>query len=242
MMTLIAPGAALLGGLVGLAVVLWSWPTDWLRARPRGGLAQADHLVVFALGLGRDAAGDETAGASNDALADWLLANNTDRKPTVVQEGVYLALRERQRRRHREADGPELDLAAWVIRLPHDPAAYVGTVEAALQATSLATARGWSRPAVVAHDLHQQRMAWLFEGYYGADRVVVPALPPTPFDPASTQHWGTRSLAGWRVREILLARPAMGVWGGALLVGVVALAGAVLFGVPAYLLSAAGPR
>lgn len=236
MMTLIAPGAALLGGLVGLAVVLWSWPTDWLRARPRGDLAQADHVVVFALGLGRDADGDETAGASNDALADWLLANNPDRKPTVVQEGVYLALRARERRM------PDLDLAAWVIRLPHDPTGYVGTVEAALQATALATARGWSRPAVVAHDLHQQRVAWLFERVYGTDRVVVPALPPTPFDPASTQHWGTRSPAGWRAWEVLLGRPAMGVWGGALLAGVVAVAGAIFFGVPAYLLSAAGPR
>lgn len=214
----------ILSGAIAMAVVLLTIPGRWLRAKPRGSLTQADYLAVFALGLGRDSSGNETAGASNDALADWLLANNPQRKPTVVQEGIYLALRQR------EHIQPDLALSRWVHRLPHDPNVDADTVSAALQCWTLASARGWSRPAVVAHDLQQQRMAWLFQHLYGEDRVVVPELPEIPFDPTSTQHAGTRSQRIWLLVEVMLARPAMGRWGGALIVLAVGLVAALFAG------------
>ncbi len=230
MVTLLTGLAALLGGLLVLVLILRACPPAWLRARPRGNLADADFLVVFAFALTRDVRGEEAAGASNAALADWLLTANPQRKPTIVQEGVYLALLDRARSQ------PTLNLKGWVIRLPHDPAVYVDTMGATHQCWTLASARGWSRPAVIAHDLQQQRMAWLFKRLYTPERVIVPALPEIPFEPASTQHWGTRSLPGWILWEVLFARPAMGVFGGAVLILLLTLAGAVAAGLPVYLL------
>jgi hypothetical protein len=221
---LAAATGGLLGGLACFVLVLGRWPDAWLRPQPRGDLARADYFAAFALGLGRDDRGQETAGRSNEALADWLLAHNPQRKPTIVQEGVYLALLAR---------APATSLAAWVIRLPHDPNVYVDTAGAALQCWALAAVRGLSRPAVVAHDLQQQRMAWIFDRIYTSERVVVPALPSIPFDAASVQHWGTRSRRNWLVWELLFARPALRRYRGAVLVGLAVLAGAVLAGAAA---------
>jgi hypothetical protein len=211
--------AGLLGGLAFLALVLRCLPNRWLRPSPRGTLEEADFLAVFALGLRREGR-SEAAGESNAALAEWVLTNNPGRKPTVVQEGVYLALLRRA-----EAD-PDLNLSAWVLRLPHAPDVYVDTLGATLQCWALAWERGLCRPAVVAHDLQQQRMAWLFERIFTPERVVVPQLPTIPFDARSVQHWGTRTRAGWLMWELLLARPAMGHSLGALGVAGFVLAGA----------------
>ena len=233
--TLTACLAALLGGLAALALLLRRLPDRWVRPLPCGQVSEADYFAVFALGLGRDASGEETAGASNEALADWLLANNPQRRWAVVQEGVYLALRER------EKGNPNLRLKRWVIRLPHDPDVYVDTAGATLQCWALASVRGLSRPAVVAHDLQQQRMAWLFERIYTPQRVVIPELPALPFDPNSVQHWGTRSRRNWLLWELLLARPAIGRYRAAVGVGLVVLAGAAAaFGLVWGLLALAG--
>jgi hypothetical protein len=219
---LVAGVAALLGGLATFALVLSRCPDRWLRPEPRGDLEQADFFAVFGMGLGRDSQGHETAGKSNEALADWLLANNPRRKPALVQEGVYLALAARERR------FPRLQLSTWVVRLPHAPAVYRNTAGAALQCWALAAARGLSRPAVIAHDLQQQRMAWIFDRLFTSERVVVPALPSLPFDAKSVQHWGTRSRRNWLVWELLFARPAIGRHRGGLLLALAALGGAAL--------------
>lgn len=198
--------AGLLAGVLTLLLVVPRIPSRWLRARPVGTLAQADFLVVLDFGMGRNG----IAGASNEALADWLLSANSARKPTLIQEGVHQALRERERQQ------PELKLGSWVVPLPHDKKAQMDTTGAALQCWLIATARGWSRPAVVAHDLHQQRAGWLFARLYGADRVVLPELPEIPFDADSVQHWSTRSQTGWLFWELPFARPAMGAFEGLL--------------------------
>jgi hypothetical protein len=220
---------ALVGALAALVLASRTWPDRWLRALPRGDLSRADYFAVFGMGLGpRDARGKPTAGASNEALADWLLANNPRRKPTIVQEGVYLALLAREKLDRK------LKLSAWVLRLPHDDGVSVDTAGATLQCWALAAARGLSRPVVVAHDLQQQRMAWLFDRIYTSDRVVIPELPAIPFDPASTQHWGTRSRPNWVLWELLLARPSMGRYRGSLLLGLATLATAALVGLSTF--------
>jgi hypothetical protein len=165
-----------------------------LRAEPRGELAEADSFVVFSFGLGPDAKGKPTAGASNRALALWVLEHNPARKPTIVQEGVYLALEELNA------------VGDWVIRLSDRPGVYVDTMGAAYQAETAMHLRGLKRPVVVAHDLQLQRAAWSMEAV-GVKDFVVPELPPTPFDPQSVQHSGTRGEFAWVVREQLVARP-----------------------------------
>jgi hypothetical protein len=79
---------------LGVTRLLLPYTADALKATPRGDLAQADSFVVFAFGLGLPVDGTDTAGESNLALARWLLEANPGRQPTVVQDGVYLALRE----------------------------------------------------------------------------------------------------------------------------------------------------
>jgi hypothetical protein len=164
------------------------------RAQPRGSVAEADSFVVFGFGLGPTVNGKPTPGASNRALAQWLLAHNPERKPTVVQEGIYLALEELN------AVGP------WVIRLSDRPGVYVDTLGAANQAEAVLHLGGLTRPIVVAHDLQLQRAVWSCEAV-GLTECVVPELPPTPFDPESVQHGGTRSESEWVRRELLVARP-----------------------------------
>lgn len=213
-----------LGGWIAARWLLARWPARWLRATPRGDLLSGDCFAVFGFGLCRDDQGNETAGVSNDALAKWLLVHNPNRKPTFVQEGVYLALRAI------EAEWPNLSLDQWIFRLPHEPAAYATTGDATLQCWELATLRGLSRPVVVAHDLQLQRMVWMFEAAFGDDRAIVPEMPCIPFEPASIQHRGTRSRLGWIAWELLLARPAMGRFGAVFAFAAIAILGMVLAG------------
>ena len=183
-------------GVVGACVVLAVSVLrhDRCRAEPRGSLAEADSFVVFSFGLGPDANGKPTAGRSNRALALWLLEHNPARKPTVVQQGVYLALEELN------ATGD------WVIRLSDRPGVYVDTMGAAFQTETVLHLKGLKRPVLVAHDLQLQRMVWSFEAV-GVTDFVVPDLPPTPFDPESVQHSGTKYESAWVRRELLVARP-----------------------------------
>jgi hypothetical protein len=194
----LAVGAA--AALLLVAGLMPAVPDRWVRAEPRGRIEDADVFVAFGLGLGRPAAGRETPGESNRALARWLVEHNSGRKPAVVQEGVYLALAELEESR------PGLRVDDWAVRLPHRPGVYVDTSGAALQTWAVMDLRGYRRPALVAHDLQLQRVVWTFE-QLGCTEVAVPQMPAIPFDPASSQHWGTRSRTGWLIWELFFARP-----------------------------------
>jgi hypothetical protein len=194
----IALGSVAAGGL--FVALLPAVPDRWLRPEPRGDLDQADAFVAFALGLGQSAEGQPTPGQSNRAIARWLVEHNPHHRPAIVQEGVYLALKEL------EGERPALRVDGWVTRLPHRPDVYVDTSGAALQTWAVLEVKGCRRPALVAHDLHLQRMVWTFD-QLGLSDAVVPDLPAMPFDPNSPQHPGTRSRTGWLAWELLLARP-----------------------------------
>lgn len=187
---------ALLVTLVAARLAL-PFAADRIRAAPRGDLADADSFVVFAFGLGPPIAGMPSAGESNRALARWLLDANPNRKPTVVQDGVYRALLELH---------PAAELASWVTPLPSPPGVYIDTYGGALQTEVVLQLKGLDRPVLAAHDLQLQRMVWTFE-QGGRRDFVVPDMPRIPFDPQSSQHAGTRSEVRWLWRELLAARP-----------------------------------
>ncbi len=128
------------------------------------------------------------------------MANNPTRKPTVVQRGVYLALQELAEKQ------PGL-LKDWnVIPLPERDGFYIDTNGAAFQTDPILAELKLRKPVLVAHDLQLWRMVRAFE-VMGITDVVVPDLPPTPFDPDSVQHCGTRYRLCWLPREVFAARP-----------------------------------
>jgi hypothetical protein len=197
-----AAAGAFAKGLVLTLLVLspFAFWDGWCRTKSRGDVATADSFVVFSFGLGPKVNDRPTAGASNRALAEWLVENNPGKKPAVVQEGVYLALQELTEKE------PNL-LERWdVIRLPERDGFYVDTLAAAYQADSLLARNGLTRPVLVSHDLQLCRTVQTFAGI-GVTNVVVPEMPPVPFDPDSVQHWGTRYKPVWLLREAFAARP-----------------------------------
>lgn len=218
-----AVAAMLLGAVAAvplLALVVWAYANrpGWLPAAPRGSLAEADSFVVFNFGVGPTVGGRPTPGESNRALARWLVEHNPARKPTVVQDALYYALEELA------ADRPGLLDGGWLVRLSDRPDVYVDTMGAAYQAETVLHLRGLTRPVLVSHDQQLQRMAWSFDAV-GVRDYVVPEMPPTPFDPASVQHAGTRWEAAWRVRELFFARPVtLRPQATIVVVGVIALA------------------
>jgi len=183
-------GGLLAGGLLGCWLVL-----DVLQgAKPQGKVEQADSFVVLGFGLVRTAGGQEAAGASNQALAAWLVEHNPERKPAIVQQGVYLALQALV------AQQPELHpLDEWVTVLPHDAQAYVDTRGAVLQSWVLMRQLGCSWPAVVSHQLQMRRAGWLFERL-PLDGVILPHIQGIPFD-ADSVHPQTRSLVRYLAFE-----------------------------------------
>ena len=201
---------------LGVFAVATDWmPDSWLRASPRGTIADGDAFIVLGFGL-RDSA----AGASNDALADWLILNNPKHLPTIVQEGVYRALK------NRETSQPKLKVDDWAIRLPFKEGAYVKTSGACAEAWVLLQQGSYKKPVVATHDLLLRRAVWNFESMGYADGLIVPEMPETPFDPDSTQHWGTRSRMVWVTEELLWQRPLMGrEWWWAAGVGTLMLLG-----------------
>lgn len=192
--------AAFTATAVFLGLGLTLTPPRLIRAAPHGAEASADSFVVFSFGMGPTVNGRDTPGQSNRALARWVVEHNPARKPTVVQEYIYLAFQEL------ETGDPGLRINDWVIRLPHRPSANVDTFGGALQADAILVFKGCARPVIVAHDLQLQRATWTFERC-GREDFVVPELPPTPFDPASVDHEGTRYQSAWMLRELLFARP-----------------------------------
>lgn len=175
------------------------WP-GWCRATPQGDLASADSFAVFSFGLGPTEGDQPTPGQTNRALASWLVANNPAKKPVVVQEGVYLALKELEKTQ------PSV-LKDWkVIRIPEHAGVYVDTTGAAFQTDGILSRENLKKPALVSHDYQLWRMARACEDI-GLTDVVVPNLPAFPFDPDSVQHLGTRYYQLWLVREVFVARP-----------------------------------
>lgn len=170
-------------------------------ARPQGALADADAFVLLGFGLGLGADGRITSGLSNLALAQWVVAHNPLRLPTITQEGTYLALKEL------ETAVPSLAVDTWVINLPHDPRVHVDTHGAALQVWLIFNNTGIRRPVLVTHPYQSERARRIF-AKLPLDELILPPIEATavPFDPASDQRW-TRSLFWYVIFEFLMARP-----------------------------------
>jgi ADP-ribose pyrophosphatase YjhB (NUDIX family) len=181
---------------VVLTTLMWQVLDDLRPHVLHSDPVRPDSYVVFGFGLGQPAVGQPTAGESNLALARWLVSENRDRLPTIVQEGVYLALR--------ELEVPQLD--DWVTCLPSPPGVYIDTAGGALQTEVILAQKKLTRPVLAAHDLQLERMVWTFQELGRADFVVA-KMPAIPFDPNSSQHSGTKFRAAWVVRELFAARP-----------------------------------
>ena len=159
---------------------------------------KADLFIAFGFGICKDPNGKETPGESNEEIAKWIIkynnSTNKRRKPTIVQEGVYLAL-----------ENMDSEVNSWVIRLPHNPEVYVDTFDATLQCWAIMTAYNYNHPVLVSHDLQLQRMVWNFEKI-GLKELIIPYISNIPFD-RSSQHWQTRSRMNWLLWELFFARP-----------------------------------
>lgn len=170
-------------------------------AAPAGVLADADSFVVLGFGLVVGENGRYQPGASNQALAEWVVANNPLRLPTITQHGVYLAFKEL------EIKNPALDIDRWVICLPHDLDVHVDTHGVALQVWLIFNNTGLERPVLVAHPYQSERSRRIFANL-PLNEIIMPEIQPTdiPFAPDSIQRW-TRNLFWYSVFEFFLARP-----------------------------------
>ncbi len=168
-----------------------------LIAKPRGNVADADCYILLGFGLAEDADGVLLPGVSNLALAQWLLANNPQRKQTVTQLGAQLALQQLG----------VSNSAEWIILLPHNDQVHVDTYGAALQIWLLAEQYGWRTPCLITHPYQSQRAALIFDRL-PFDSLVIPDLTDAaiPWTKDSTQIW-TRNKVNYLVFERLLARP-----------------------------------
>lgn len=174
-----------------------------LVADASGEVASADFYILLGFGLSRDANDNLAPGASNLALAQWLLENNPQRKTTVTQLGTELALRALLGE----------DSAEFICPLPHDDRVHVDTHGAALQIWLLAEQNGWRCPCLVTHPLQSERARRIF-AKLPFDQLIIPAIPPDaiPMTPDSIQRW-TRTKTNYYVFEWLLARPIGRIFG-----------------------------
>ena len=108
-------------------------------AEPKGNLISADVFIVLGFGIVRGTKSKNEAGRSNLALAKWLLENNPDYKPAIMQFGIQLALI--------ELGIPNLD--EWVVVLPDHPRIHVDTRAAMLQAWAIMDKQGYKMPVIV---------------------------------------------------------------------------------------------
>lgn len=170
-------------------------------ASPQGNLADADAFILLGFGLVEQANGRLAPGASNLALAKWVVAHNHLRLPTITQEGTYLALKEL------EAADPSLDVDRWAINLPHDAHVHVDTHGAALQIWLIFFNTGIRRPLLVTHPYQSERARRIFSKL-PLDEIIIPSIAPSiiPFTPNSTQRW-TRNLLWYTIFEFMMARP-----------------------------------
>lgn len=174
-------------------------PFPGLAVTPVGNLAEADVFFLLGFGLVQQANGRLQPGQSNLALARWLLANNPHRVPTITQEGTFLALQQLE-----NAHG-SLELEQWVINLPHDARIHVDTFGAALQIWLICNNAGLRRGALVTHPWQMARAERIFRKL-PLEQLIIPVLPPMPFEPNSSQIW-TRNKLLYLLYEFGMARP-----------------------------------
>ena len=170
-----------------------------LSVVPTGNLNEADVFFLLGFGLVRTADGRLLPGASNLALARWLVAHNPHRLPTITQEGTYLALKQL------EYADPALAVENWVINLPHDDRLHVDTYGAALQIWLICANAGLEHGVLVTHPWQLARSRRIF-AKLPLQELIIPDLPPMPFEPNSTQLW-TRHKLLYLLYEFGLARP-----------------------------------
>jgi hypothetical protein len=183
-----------------MANYLWQNPFR-LVARPQGQLKDADAFVLLGFGLVESENGRPLPGAGNQSLAEWVVAHNPLRLPTITQEGTYLALKEM------ELADPSLEVDHWAINLPHDSRVHVDTYGAALQVWLIFNNTGICRPVLVTHPYQSERARRIFSKLPLAE-VIIPPIDTTtiPFIPESKQRW-TRNRFWYTIFEFLLARP-----------------------------------
>ncbi|MEM7330714.1 MAG: hypothetical protein AAF490_01390 [Chloroflexota bacterium] len=165
----------------------------------KGTLDQIDGFVLLGFGLNRLANGQISPGKSNLKLAQWVIENNPHQLPTITQMGTYLALKQLEKR------DPSLEIDRWAINLPHDDGVHVDTYGAALQIWLICENVGLEKVALVTHPWQSARAYRIFKKLPISD-VVMPALPPVPFDRQSIQIW-TRRPWLYLLYEFGLARP-----------------------------------
>lgn len=170
-----------------------------LTAVAHGSLADADAFILLGFGLNRQPDGSPAPGASNLALARWVVAHNPHKLPTITQLGTYLALKQIEQSR------PDLDVDSWAINLPHDDRVHVDTAGAALQIWLIFENVGIRRAVLVTHPHQSERARRIFEKL-PLDEIIMPALPPIPYDPDSIQRW-TRNKRSYLFFEFVMARP-----------------------------------
>jgi hypothetical protein len=173
-----------------------------LTAVPQHNLTDADSFILLGFGLAQTADGQDAPGKSNQAIARWLVAHNSQKRITFTQEGTYLALKEM------EAENPGLAVDEWTINLPHDEHVHVDTYGAALQIWILARELGVERPCLVTHPWQMARARRIFQKLPWINQLIVPklTLAQIPFDPQSTQIW-TRHPLLYLCFEYFMARP-----------------------------------
>jgi hypothetical protein len=165
-----------------------------LQAKPRGTLQLADIFIGLGFGIIRGSDGNDEPGQSNLSLAKWLLDNNPQHKPAIIQYGLYLALK----------NLGENDLESWVNVLPDHKDIHVDTRAAMLQAWALMDKEGCKRPAIVCMPLQTTRAMWIANKMM--DQYILPDFPEMPYESRSTQIW-TRSPYHYVLFELLIARP-----------------------------------
>lgn len=170
-------------------------------ASPQGDTTQGDVFILLGFGLEEDPDGTLRPGISNQKLAEWVVANNPHRLPTITQEGTKLALEEL------ESADPSLNTERWVINLPHDPHVHVDTYGAALQIWLLCFNTELTRPVLVTHPYQSERARRIFSKL-PLSEIIIPYIEPdsVPFTPDSTQHW-TRNRYWYFIFEFVMARP-----------------------------------
>jgi len=170
-------------------------------ARPQGDTADGDVFILLGFGLVEEQDGTLRPGISNQRLAEWVVANNPHKLPTITQEGTKLALLEL------EAADPQLNIERWVINLPHDPHVHVDTYGAALQIWLLCFNTELKRPILVTHPYQSERARRIFSKL-PLSEIIIPFIDSDsiPFTPNSTQRW-TRSRFWYFIFEFAMARP-----------------------------------
>lgn len=182
--------------------------SNWIKATPSSNfireIDQADAIVVYGFGLGKDEADNSLPGLSNIELHHWINTNISE-KVIVGQFGNMLAYKA----------NPYTN--SFVLMHKHDPNDYVNTYEAALftfnKLDSLYKAEQINRKVVIlAHDMQLQRAVWILKKLSKSNsdwkkyEFIVPELPKISFSRTSVQaHTKYRII--YNLVELVCSRP-----------------------------------